>query len=59
MSEQERDKKFEEIYKDAPTTEPERQYYFMEQARKLVKKKSEELGRPLTFCCVTFGCRTV
>ena len=57
MSEQERDKKFEEIYKDAPTTEPERQYYFMEQARKLVKKKSEELGRPLTFCCVTFGCQ--
>ena len=33
MSEQERDKKFEEIYKDAPTKEPERQYYFMEQAR--------------------------
>ena len=57
MSEQERDKKFEEIYKDAPTTEPERQYYFMEQARKLVKKKSEELGRPLFFCCVTFGCQ--
>ena len=57
MSEQERDKKFEEIYKDAPTKEPERQYYFMEQARKLVKKRSEELGHPLTFCCVTFGCQ--
>lgn len=57
MSEQERDKKFEEIYKDAPTKEPERQYYFMEQARKLVNKRSEELGHPLTFCCVTFGCQ--
>ena len=57
MSEQERDEKFEEIYKDAPTKEPERQYYFMEQARKLVKKRSEELGHPLTFCCVTFGCQ--
>ena len=51
MSEQEK------IYKDAPAAEPERQYYFIEQARKLVKKKSEELGRPLFFCCVTFGCQ--
>ena len=57
MSEQEKNEEFEKIYKDAPAAEPERQYYFIEQARKLVKKKSEELGRPLFFCCVTFGCQ--
>ena len=57
MSEQERNEEFDQIYKDAPVVEPERQYYFIEQARRLVKKKSEELGRPLFFCCVTFGCQ--
>ena len=57
MSEQEKNEEFDQIYKDAPAAEPERQYYFIEQARKLVKKKSEELGRPLFFCCVTFGCQ--
>ena len=46
-----------EIFKNAPLEEPARQYYFIEQARELVKKQSEELGRPLTFCCVTFGCQ--
>lgn len=43
----------------APETEPERQYYFMELARELVEEKSRELGRTLTFCVVTFGCPTV
>ena len=57
MSEQEKNEEFDQIYKDAPAAEPERQYYFIEQARKLVKKRSEELGRPLFFCCVTFGCQ--
>ena len=57
MSEQEKNEEFDQIYKDAPAAEPKRQYYFIEQARKLVKKKSEELGRPLFFCCVTFGCQ--
>ena len=46
-----------EIFKNAPLEEPARQYYFIEQARELVKKQSEELGRPLTFCCVTLGCQ--
>lgn len=41
----------------APTTEPERQYYFMEKAKKYVAQKSEEAGRPLTFCVTTFGCQ--
>lgn len=51
--------KIEEMaqYKTAPETEPERQYYYIAQARKLVKQLSEEAGRPLTFCVNTFGCQ--
>ncbi|HIU77489.1 MAG TPA: tRNA (N6-isopentenyl adenosine(37)-C2)-methylthiotransferase MiaB [Candidatus Pelethocola excrementipullorum] len=41
----------------APDTEPERQYYFMELAKELVEEKSKEAGRKLTFCVVTFGCQ--
>ena len=40
-----------------PITEPERQYYFMEKARQIVQKKTEEIKRPLTFCVTTFGCQ--
>lgn len=40
-----------------PETEPERQYYFIAKARKWVKAKSEELGRPLFCCTQTFGCQ--
>ena len=40
-----------------PTEEPMRQYYFMKKARKYVKAKSEEIGRPLFFSTVTFGCQ--
>ena len=42
---------------EPPTEEPERQYYFIEVARKIVKKQSEKLGRPLTACTTTFGCQ--
>ena len=41
----------------APVAEPERQYYYIEKAKGYVKKKEEELGRPLTFCVTTFGCQ--
>ena len=44
-------------YRNAPANEPERQYYFIEEARKLVQKKSEELGRQLTYNVTTFGCQ--
>ncbi len=44
-------------YIDAPTKEPERQYYFIEKAKAYVTKASEEAGRPLTFCVTTFGCQ--
>ena len=46
-----------EIFKNAPLEEPARQYYFIEQCKKIVKKRSEQLGRSLFFCCVTFGCQ--
>lgn len=40
-----------------PTEEPQRQYYFMEKGKELVKKLSEQAGRKLTFCVTTFGCQ--
>ena len=40
-----------------PTTEPERQYYFMELLRVHNEKKSAELGRKLTYHIETFGCQ--
>lgn len=46
-----------DICGEAPEHEPERQYYYMAKARKYVAAKSEELGRPLTFCVTTFGCQ--
>lgn len=46
-----------DISGEAPVLEPDRQYYFMKKARMLVKEKSEDLGRPLTFCVNTFGCQ--
>ena len=46
-----------DITQTPPTHEPERQYYYMAKARQYVKKKSEELGRPLTLFLKTFGCQ--
>ena len=46
-----------DLNQPAPATEPERQYYFMEKAKKYVAQKSDEAGRPLTFCVTTFGCQ--
>lgn len=43
----------------APEFEPNRQFYFMAKARDYVKRKSAELGRPMTFFTQTFGCPTV
>ena len=34
-----------------------RQYVFMRMARQLIEEKEKELGRPLYFCVVTFGCQ--
>lgn len=47
----------QDITLQPPETEPERQYYFIKKCREIVKKKSEELGRPLYACTVTMGCQ--
>lgn len=46
-----------DLLNNAPQTEPERQYYFIEQGAILTKEKEAELGRKLTFCVTTFGCQ--
>ena len=40
-----------------PAQEPERQYYFIAKAKKLLSVKSSEIGRPLTAMVKTFGCQ--
>ena len=42
---------------EIPVSEPERQYYFIERARKDLEKMKEAAGRQLTFCVTTFGCQ--
>ena len=51
------EKFYDEIRAMAPAEEPARQYYFIEQVREILKEKKTLLGRPLTFCVVTFGCQ--
>ena len=46
-----------DLTKEAPVTEPERQYYYIAKARKYVSEKAQEIGRYLTFCVTTFGCQ--
>ncbi len=40
-----------------PEKEPERQYYFIEKLKKIIKERQETLGRPLTYHVTTFGCQ--
>ena len=46
-----------DLLNNAPTQEPERQYYFIAEAKKIIEKKEQELGRKLTCCVTTFGCQ--
>ncbi len=46
-----------DITKEAPVTEPERQYYFIKKAKDYVTKLSDELGHKPTCCVTTFGCQ--
>ncbi len=46
-----------DLAKEAPVSEPERQYYYIKKARTYVEKIVAEIGRPLTFCVTTFGCQ--
>lgn len=40
-----------------PVREPERQYYYIEKAKRYFEQMCEAAGRPLTFCVTTFGCQ--
>ena len=46
-----------DLLNNAPTEEPERQYYFIKEAAKIVAEREAEPGRKLTCCVVTFGCQ--
>ncbi len=49
---------FDNIMTDMiPAHEPERQMYYIAQMKRIIQKKSEELGRPLTCMINTFGCQ--
>lgn len=39
------------------TNETEKQQYYMDKCREIVKSKEQALGRKLTACVVTFGCQ--
>ena len=45
------------IRDNAPVTEPERQYYFMDICSNYVAKLEEELGHKPTCCVTPFGCQ--
>lgn len=45
------------LSEEIPRTEPERQYYYIEKAKRYVAAKAQEMKRPLTFCVTTFGCQ--
>lgn len=52
------DKELEQnILDEAPEEEPARQYYFLEECRKIVSRIAEDKGRKLTCCINTFGCQ--
>ena len=44
------------IFEHAPSCEPERQYYFIEQCRTLLQAQKERTGRQLSYKITTFGC---
>lgn len=46
-----------DMTKEAPLLEPYRQYYYINQCRKMVEEQSGRLGRPLKAAIVTFGCQ--
>ena len=51
-------KKIKEIsLEQVPTTEPERQYYYMDLLKGWMEEQVAEKGRPLTYHVQTFGCQ--
>lgn len=47
----------ENVYYNAPVNETERQLYFIEQLKQIIKEKNNELGRNMTCHVTTFGCQ--
>ena len=47
----------DQIIQEAPVSEPERQFYFVDECRRIVKQLEEKKGSPLTACINTFGCQ--
>ena len=45
------------IFIQAPSAEPARQQYFLEQAKLLFQEECEKAGRRLTASVITFGCQ--
>ena len=45
------------LEREVPREEPQRQYYFIERAKRILQQKERLLGRPLTACTMTFGCQ--
>lgn len=46
-----------EMLHTAPETEPERQYFYIDALKKLVKEKEDKAGRKLTYHIETYGCQ--
>jgi tRNA-2-methylthio-N6-dimethylallyladenosine synthase len=46
-----------DLTKEPDTQEPQRQWYYIAKCREAIKARSEEYGRPLTYCITTFGCQ--
>ena len=46
-----------DLTKEAPGSEPNRQYYYMARAREHVRKLEQKLGRKPACCVTTFGCQ--
>ena len=47
----------DQIIQEAPVSEPERQFYFVDECRRIMKQLEEKKGGPLTACINTFGCQ--
>ena len=47
----------DQIMQEAPVSEPERQFYFVDECKRIVKQLAEKKGSPLTACINTFGCQ--
>ena len=46
-----------DLTKEPELEEPKRQWYYIAKCKEVIKARSEELGRPLTYCITTFGCQ--